>query len=79
MGFNCSSIGNYRVFDKSVSEWHVIPQEDIFDHREDIMCNCRPNIEIFADSMVVTHNSFDGREAVQMAMKIRRVQILYPA
>lgn len=70
MGYINSSINSYNVFNYGVSELHKIPKNDCREHKEDVMCDCVPNIEIFADSMVITHHSFDGREEIKAALDI---------
>lgn len=61
---------NYNIFNYGVNERHLIPENDCKQHKEDVMCDCMPNIEIFADSMVITHHSFDGREEIKTALEI---------
>ena len=39
-------------------DFHVIPINDLKEHKESIDCWCNPNIE----DEIVVHNSMDGRE-----------------
>jgi len=33
-------------------------------------CKCKPKIEVLEDRVLIIHNSFDGREAVEWANEI---------
>jgi len=45
---------------------HVIPLNDKIDHTCDDQCPCMPRkVE---DGMVIVHNSFDGREILEIAL-----------
>lgn len=43
---------------------HTYPVEDIEDHDTESggACHCRPRCEEYEGSLLVVHNSFDGRE-----------------
>jgi len=46
--------------------WHVTPIEDIQEHDESTTCTCKPTVEFMENgNIVVTHNSFDGREFIE--------------
>lgn len=45
-----------------VEKWHILPINDIFDHEESVLCECRPQIQIIDDQLIITHNAFDGRD-----------------
>lgn len=53
---------------------HVVPVNDIEPHEERLMegyeCKCEPKIEPIHGSILVIHNSFDGREGVEIVNKI---------
>jgi hypothetical protein len=51
--------------------WHVFPTDEVHVHvlyGED--CPCRPRLEPVHSIVIVVHNSFDGREAVEWANDI---------
>ncbi len=57
--------------------YHITPHNDTFEHSIDsrIPCKCNPTIkEAIQDGIVVSilmvHNSFDGREGVELAKEI---------
>ena len=41
---------------------HVLPVDDILPHYEDGKCWCDPVTEDVCGSLIIIHNSFDGRE-----------------
>jgi hypothetical protein len=44
----------------------VLPVDDIMPHDEDsTMCPFEPTLEIINGEMLLTHNSFDGRELTE--------------
>lgn len=49
---------------------NVLPIDDIEHHEEDTTCKCNPTVVEEGGEMIVIHNSFDGRECVEMANKI---------
>lgn len=52
---------------------HVYPVNDIEPHElEGYRCKCEPKVEYQQDidSIMVIHNSFDGREVVEQAKEI---------
>jgi hypothetical protein len=51
--------------------YHVYPINDLEDHDLDThLCTCQPSIEYINGSMLIIHNSFDGRELVEEANQI---------
>ena len=51
--------------------YHVYPKNDIRPHNiQDTTCDCDPKIIEDHGNIIVVHNSFDGREAVEEANKI---------
>lgn len=53
---------------------HVVPVNDDGEHEERLLqgyeCKCNPKIEAAHDSILVIHNSFDGREGVEIVNEI---------
>ena len=41
---------------------HVLPVNDILEHQECADCWCDPEIEVVGATLLIIHNSFDGRE-----------------
>lgn len=51
--------------------WHVIPINDLKEHVEVSTCACEPKIiSLDEGDIMVVHNSYDGREAVEWANEI---------
>jgi hypothetical protein len=50
--------------------WHILPTNDSDEHSEGLYCKCNPRIKHTCDHVFVIHNSFDGREAVEVANEI---------
>lgn len=56
-----------------MSFWHVYPTNDLEEHdTESSQCRCEPTLEEEKGTgdFLVIHNSFDGREAVEIVNKI---------
>lgn len=49
---------------------HILPINDLQEHEEETTCKCEPRVIFENGEMIVVHNSFDGREAVEMANEI---------
>lgn len=50
---------------------HVYPVNDSDTHDlHSTMCHCGPRVEFNAGEMIVWHNSFDGREIIEMVNEI---------
>jgi len=49
---------------------NIIPRNDLKQHSEDSTCNCEPRIIEESGELIIIHNSYDGREAVEMANEI---------
>ena len=61
---HCNNCGyDWEVF-------HVLPVNDIKEHRESYVCHCLPEIIYESGNMIIVHNSFDGREGVEWANEI---------
>jgi hypothetical protein len=51
--------------------YHILPLNDTEEHERSPFCQCEPKIEKQENgSMLIIHNSFDGREMVEEAKKI---------
>ena len=47
--------------------WHLLPVNDLKEHEEKSTCECSPSVEIQENlDMLIIHNSFDGREAIEL-------------
>ena len=54
-------------------EWnyyHVMPANDLKQHRQSYICHCLPRVEYESGSMIIVHSSFDGREGVEWTNEI---------
>lgn len=49
---------------------NILPINDIREHIEDSTCPCEPEIIEESGDIIIVHNSWDGREAVEMANEI---------
>jgi len=50
-----------------MSNWHILPTNDLKEHEESSTCECYPTIEIKDNGdMLVIHNAFDGREIFEL-------------
>lgn len=47
------------------SDLHVLPIEDLREHEETRDCWCGPRLEQEGETMIVVHNSLDGRELIE--------------
>lgn len=43
--------------------WNILPLNDLKPHIESEVCECCPIVENCEGGLIITHNSFDGREA----------------
>ena len=68
----------------TLNQVHVIPDNDVFEHTVTTECDCSPKIEkedyVYdngnSDSFyMVSHNSYDGREALEQANSILKQKI----
>lgn len=51
--------------------WHILPINDLKEHVELSTCPCEPTVlPLDGGDILVTHNSYDGREAVEWANEI---------
>lgn len=52
------------------NDQHVYPLNDLLPHNtEGTECHCDPKIEVVGGSLLIVHNSFDGRELREQALK----------
>lgn len=49
---------------------HIVPINDVKKHTESRKCECDPDVEEYNGVIIIIHNSFDGREGVEMAKDI---------
>jgi hypothetical protein len=49
---------------------NVLPANDSEERTPDTTCKCHPTVETGGEEILVIHNSFDGREAVEVANQI---------
>jgi len=51
--------------------WHLLPTNDLKEHKEESTCSCEPKTEIIENGdILIIHNSFDGREAIEWTNEI---------
>lgn len=50
--------------------WNIIPINDLEEHEESSMCKCKPEVREVDGGVLIIHNSFDGREGLEMANEI---------
>lgn len=50
--------------------WHVLPTNDLEPHEENTTCKCGPKVVYEDGEMIVIHNSFDGREGIEIVNEI---------
>lgn len=50
--------------------WHVTPVGDLKEHEESTTCKCEPKVLHENGDMIVVHNSFDGREGIEVVNEI---------
>lgn len=46
---------------------NILPINDLQEHVEDTTCSCNPSIIEESGELTVIHNSFDGREGLELA------------
>ena len=54
--------------------WNILPTNDVGEHTEDSTCACKPVVEVLEHGVLIVHNSFDGREAVELAKEILKTK-----
>ncbi len=49
-----------------MSIWHILPNNDLYEHLENSTCTCLPKLEILENGdILIIHNSFDRREEIE--------------
>jgi hypothetical protein len=70
---------NHRRPNQDRGVIHVYPINDAKQHfLYSTNCECNPTIEKDKGTFIVTHNSFDGREGVEMANEILTLDSMKP-
>lgn len=59
----------WGLFQDYPDQWHVRPLNEA-NHLHDPNCPCKPKVELSNGIDIVTHNSFDGREAVEQIKEL---------
>ena len=49
---------------------HVTPIGDTKPHIDSTTCECNPSVQIVEGDMICVHNSYDGREGLELANEI---------
>lgn len=49
---------------------NILPRNDLKPHEESTTCDCNPNVSFENGEMIITHNSYDGREAIELFNEI---------
>jgi len=50
--------------------YHILPINDIKEHEESSTCECAPKVITENGELIIIHNSYDGREGLEMANEI---------
>ncbi len=50
--------------------YHILPINDLKEHEEKSTCECNPRVEFINGNQLIIHNSFDGREGVELAKEV---------
>lgn len=50
----------------------IIPLNDTKEHEQTKLCKCNPKLETVNDVLIVCHNAYDLREAVEIANELLR-------
>lgn len=50
--------------------YHVLPNNDLKEHCTKSTCECCPTLIIENGEMIFIHNSYDGREGLEMAKEV---------
>ena len=50
--------------------YNILPINDLKEHLEDSTCECRPKIIYENGEMIIIHNSFDGREFIEILREV---------
>ena len=52
--------------------FNVLPTNDLKEHTENSTCECKPKIIYENGEMIIIHNSFDGREFIEILREINK-------
>lgn len=72
IGLDHSEI-NRRKCNNCLHEWeifHVHPINDLQKHSLSHLCKCNPEIEVENGNLIIVHNSYDGRDGVELENEI---------
>lgn len=50
--------------------WHILPVSDEKKHKESQFCECCPKVIDIEENRLIVHNSFDGREGVEIVNEL---------
>ena len=59
----------WGIFKTYPFQLHIRPVDEE-DHVDDMSCKCEPKKKIENGVSIISHNSFDGREALEEAMEV---------
>ncbi len=54
--------------------FHITPINDLKEHSESSMCECRPEVNFENGHMLVVHNSYDGRELTEQLLDELKIE-----
>lgn len=55
---------------------HVMPINDLKQHKESSTCECNPKLEELANGDIMfTHNSYDGREFIERLVETKNISL----
>ena len=72
-GYNFEKINNSNHCLICLNDWeplHVMPIDDLKEHHMKYFCGCEPRLIYESGTIIVVHNSYDGREAIEEANEI---------
>ena len=46
-------------------KWNILPTNDLKEHTESEKCDCKPKIKYVNRSIIIVHNSYDGRDIIE--------------
>ena len=50
--------------------WNILPINDLKEHSENSTCECNPKVIFENGEMIIIHNSYDGREGLELYNKL---------
>ena len=72
-GYNFEKINDSNHCFICLNDWeplHVMPIDDLKEHHMKYFCGCEPRLIYESGTIIVVHNSYDGREAIEEANEI---------